>query len=67
MMDDVYAAYYHAAGEYDKALPHLTRLLIHEEQVSDTKSALTVKKRMANTYFDKGDYKSAAEIYRRNI
>jgi AraC-like DNA-binding protein len=68
MLDDAYGAYYHATGEYDKALKHLERLLNHYQNVSrNTGASLREKSRMAQIYFEKGDYRAAAEMYRQNM
>ena len=60
--DEMYGAYYHAKKNYNKALEHLTRLLTYYEESKSEQGIELTKKDMAQIYFEKGDYKSAAEI-----
>ena len=66
LLDDVYGAYYHITGQYDKAILHLERMMKHYQNTNNFTSELKIKNRMARTYFAKGDYRAAAELYRQN-
>ena len=64
MNDCMYAAYYFAAGAYDKALEHYAAILRFNENIGYEAGILFSNKLIAEVYAEKGDHTTAAEMYR---
>jgi AraC-like DNA-binding protein len=59
----MYAVYYRAAGDYDKALELFERILRFDEQAGLSAHILGWKETIADVHLEKGDYKAAAVMY----
>jgi AraC-like DNA-binding protein len=62
-LDEFYAPYLVAIGKYDNAIERYNRILKYYEEINLESEIPFVKKSLAQTLFQKGDYKSAAEAY----
>jgi AraC-like DNA-binding protein len=62
-LDEVYAQYFAAAGEYDRAMERISRVLKFYDNWQYSADAQVAKKSRAQILFSKGDYKQAAEAY----
>ena len=62
-IDNLYAEYYRALGNYDKALELFNRILRFDEQANREASVVQWKKLIAQVNREKGDYKTSAEFY----
>ena len=63
IMNDMYAAYYFAAGNYNKALERLDLLLDYYQNPRAEFGVYLTNKRKAQTYLAMGNYKAAADLY----
>ena len=64
MINEMYAAYFLAVGNYDKALEHHARVRRFNDSIDFESGVLYSDKRIAEVYDAKGDYKAAAATYR---
>ena len=67
ILDDMYAEYYMATGDYDRALEHIRRAKQFYEENQLGSSVLRKKNEEADVLSDKGDYRTATGIYRQII
>jgi AraC-like DNA-binding protein len=66
-LDEMYMYYHYYAGDYDKALEYVQRVINACEDDGWDQAVLLMEVYKASALFKKGDYKAAAEIYRKNI
>ena len=62
-IDNLYAEYYRAAGQYDKALELFYRILRFDEEANRPAAVMEWKKHIARVHREKGDYQAAAYLY----
>ena len=63
MLDNMYAEYYRAVGNYDGALELLYRILCFDEEAKRPSAVMEWKKQIARVHREKGDYQAAADLY----
>ena len=64
LIDEAYIIYFLAAKSYDEALVHIRKALQFYEDNQLESNLLQKQKTKASVYFEKGNYKISAEIYR---
>ena len=62
-IDNLYAYYYRAAGNYNKSLELFNRILRFDEDAHREAAVVMWKKEIAKIYREKGDYQAAADLY----
>ena len=62
-IDNLYAEYNRAAGNYDKALELFYRNLRFDEEANRPSAVVAWKKHIAQILREKGDYQAAADLY----
>jgi len=62
-LDDMYGAYYHAAGDYKRAIEHLDRVLEYFEDTGNLSQVILTNNRRAAAFYEMGDLRNAIETH----